>query len=500
MSEEVVFSKKVLEDKSQIELLDKEIDQSITYVESSGTSGIRGYGWYSEQDLEKMSNHLINKGVQLSENDTIMIRFPYTLSLPAHLIEASARKSKSIIVPVSSRTEMAPYFKLLSLMKELEVTVFAGNPREIEFLFEALSIQQLSPKEYLPKLRAFVTAGEVLSYNRKNYIELNWGVEVFNLYGATEVGNFGYTCKYGMMHIDEENFQIEKEQEGAFYSLSKGLNKNVYITNKSNCTSKIRNYEIEDIIEVLSEECSCGDSNTLIQARGRLGDVIKISEKEIDMYDIQEAIYALNEVPFFWEVHVKDEDVEIRMEYNIDKSINRSEVEQELKDKLELLSIKVLIFKEGELVNRGEIFKYPRSRKPIYIYNSREKKIQAEIELGKQELQNKNYKKAKLYFKNVIKEYDFSEAYIWLAAAIGLEADSKSLMEKITLYPSLKKYTELAIQRNPYDSFAHYLLGMLLYKTPEEIGGNRKKALNHFRMSKYLGYKEDISVYIEDLT
>ncbi|EOZ5825562.1 hypothetical protein ACQUI5_000930 [Enterococcus faecalis] len=172
MGEKVVFSKKVLGEMSQKQLLNRAIDQSVTYVESSGTSGIRGYGWYSDFELKEMSNHIINKGVQLSENDTIMIRFPYTLSLPAHLIEASAKKSKSIIIPVSSRTEMAPYFKLLSLMKELEVTVFAANPREIELLFEALSVQQLTPSEYLPNLRAFVTAGEVLSHKRKNYIEL----------------------------------------------------------------------------------------------------------------------------------------------------------------------------------------------------------------------------------------------------------------------------------------------------------------------------------------
>lgn len=500
MGKDVVFSKKVLEEKSQIEILDKENSQSITYVESSGTSGVRGYGWYGEQDLEKMSDHIINKGIQLSEIDTIMIRFPYTLSLPAHLIESSARKSKSIIIPVSSRTEMAPYFKLLNLMKELEVTVFAGNPREIEFLFEALSVQQLSPAEYLPKLRGFITAGEVLSHQRKKYIERNWGVEVFNLYGATEVGNFGYTCKNGMMHIDEDNFQVNKEQNDTFLPLSTGLNQKVYITNKSNCSSKIKNYEIEDIIEVLPEKCSCGDNNILIQARGRIGDLINLGEKRIDMYEVQEAIYSLTEVPFLWEVHVEDENIEIRMEYNIDKTIDVSEVELELKNRLGLPSINVRIFNEGEMVDRGEIFKYPRSRKPIYIYNSTDKKIGAEINQGKQELQNKNYIKAKSHFKNVIEEYDFSEAYIWLAATIGLEADSKSLMEKITLYPSLKKYTEIAVQKNPYDAFAHYLLGMLLYKTPEEIGGNRKRSLKHFRMSKYLGYEEDISVYLDDLT
>ncbi|MGH2205041.1 hypothetical protein ACQ10Q_14055, partial [Enterococcus faecalis] len=86
---------------------------------------------------------------------------------------------------------------------------------------------------------------------------------------------------------------------------------------------------------------------------------------------IQEAIYSLNDVPFFWEVHVENENVEIRMEYNIDKIINKSELERELKDKLELLSAKVHIFKEGELVDRGKIFKYPISRKPTYIYNTR---------------------------------------------------------------------------------------------------------------------------------
>lgn len=42
------------------------------------------------------------------------------------------------------------------------------------------------------------------------------------------------------------------------------------------------------------------------------------------------------------------------MEYNIDKIINKSELERELKDKLELLSAKVHIFKEGELVDRGK--------------------------------------------------------------------------------------------------------------------------------------------------
>ncbi|MGH2162298.1 hypothetical protein ACQ1Z8_18145, partial [Enterococcus faecalis] len=64
-----------------------------------------------------------------------------------------------------------------------------------------------------------------------------------------------------------------------------------------------------------------------------------------------------------------------------------------------------------------------------------------------QKLQNKNYHRAKLCFKDIIKEYEFSEAYTCLAATIGSEAESKSLMEKITLYPSLKKYTELAVKK-----------------------------------------------------
>lgn len=49
----------------------------------------------------------------------------------------------------------------------------------------------------------------------------------------------------------------------------------------------------------------------------------------------------------FWEVHVENENVEIRMEYNIDKIINKSELERELKDKLELLSAKVHILKKA---------------------------------------------------------------------------------------------------------------------------------------------------------
>lgn len=75
------------------------------------------------------------------------------------------------------------------------------------------------------------------------------------------------------------------------------------------------------------------------------------------------------------------------MEYNIDKIINKSELERELKDKLELLSAKVHIFKEGELVDRGKIFKYPISRKPTYIYNTREKRLNQNLNM-----ENKNFK------------------------------------------------------------------------------------------------------------
>ena len=117
------------------------------------------------------------------------------------------------------------------------------------------------------------------------------------------------------------------------------------------------------------------------------------------MYEVQEAIYSLNEVPFLWEVHVEDENIEIRMEYNLDKSIDRSEVELELKNRLGLSSISVLIFKEGELVDRGEIFKYPKSRKPIYIYNSAEKEYGRKLSTVNWNFKIKIIKRLKLILK-----------------------------------------------------------------------------------------------------
>ncbi|MGH2168367.1 hypothetical protein ACQ1Z1_15025, partial [Enterococcus faecalis] len=71
------------------------------------------------------------------------------------------------------------------------------------------------------------------------------------------------------------------------------------------------------------------------------------------------------------------------------------ELKREKKNKLILLFAKVHIFQEGEVVDRGKIFKYPISRKPMYIYNTREKKIKSKLEHVKPKLHNKKYQSAK---------------------------------------------------------------------------------------------------------
>jgi phenylacetate-CoA ligase len=114
------------------------------------------------------------------------VRFPYAISVPAHIVTQAARERGACVIPASSRTAISPYRRVIELLTKLDVTVLGCLPMEAIWLAEAARQMNRDPARDFPHLRAICTAGELLSDARRERIADLWNCRVYNLYGCTE--------------------------------------------------------------------------------------------------------------------------------------------------------------------------------------------------------------------------------------------------------------------------------------------------------------------------
>ena len=454
------ITKEVFSNKNPHDFKNQSSTGSTRYVESSGTSGQRSFSWYNEEDLNLISAHIVDRGVRLTSDDVVLIRFSYALGLAASMIDAACKSAGSTIIPASGRGESTPYFKVVDFLCELNVSVLACNPREAELLYEAFTIQGLIPAKDFPSLRAILVAGEVLSPARKKYLESAWGVSVFNIYGATELGNIAYTCEYGHLHFDETHYVAEfRGENGSFAPMPYNQAKAVYITTLSNQTAPHFRFETADVIKFLTDTCECGSEDKLMIGYGRQRDFCFVGGKEYSFYDIQEIIYSLSLIPFGWKLIIDDIPM-LQLEFNKRDHINSEKIKEEIYNlfSCDSMELDIAIFDEFGLFDRSDIFKYFVGKKPQYIFNQSKSSLEQFIEEGETLLNTKNFTDAKKVFEKVIK-------------------------------------------MNKYSPVGNYMMGVLLMKNSTDIGENKNKAYNHFMISKYLGYhSEELDLYINSLS
>jgi phenylacetate-CoA ligase len=336
------------------------------YHESSGTTGKISKNWFTRRDIVSGGEQIKNSGVKLNCEDLVLIRFPFALFLPAYLIQEASYQAGAGIVPVSSRNTVTPYRKVLEIMEELEVTIIAGIPREIELLAHCAKLLGNEVSEMYPKLRAIIVAGELLSKSRKNYLEKIWGVEIFNLYGSTETGNIATTCEHGTLHLDVENYLVEVFDENLMCKVETGQKGQAVITTLRNEAAPLLRYANEDIISIKPSGCKCGTMNPELIHYGRLSEELMVNGIKLTSYDIQESIYSLELVPVAWFVEVYSNKVEIKLEFYSNEQIDRDIIKNHFSDKLGI-NVCITILKKNDLLNRETLIEQNVSKKPRYI-------------------------------------------------------------------------------------------------------------------------------------
>ncbi|MCR2808003.1 phenylacetate--CoA ligase family protein [Paenibacillus soyae] len=340
--------------------------QVAQYFESTGTTGEPSASWFTAEDLTTGGRQLAACGVGLTEDDLVLIRFPYALALPAFLMQQAASQTGAGVVPASSRTVVSKYPRVLELLRRLQVSVMAGLPREMELLAETARLQELEPTRHFPALRAICVAGELLGASRKRHIEKLWGVPVFNMYGSTETANIATMCEYGSMHIVEEDFVVEVLQEDGGGPIAPGVRGFAAITTLSHQGSPLLRYFNGDVISVDPPGCSCGRETAKLTHYGRGKERIRLGEAVLDALDIQEAVYSLSPAPDAWRAIELENGLHFVLDSHLSAEWDEDDIRSVLSDALRV-PVSVEVVGDGFLLDRASLLDNTPSTKPVYI-------------------------------------------------------------------------------------------------------------------------------------
>lgn len=344
--------------------------QVTEYHESFGTTGEPISVWLTASDFAQWTEQIEQCAIDFRPSDTVLVRFPYAISDPAHIVQSAAKKRGACVVPVSSRTVVSPHTRVIKLLLKLKATVIGCLPLEAILLAETAKLMGYDPARDFPHLRGFCVAGEMLTDSRKKLIEKLWNTRVYNMYGTTENGNIAADCAEGRLHAAEDHFLLEVLDPVTYKPVSPGERGILTVTTLTLEACPLVRYVTGDIVSLLpAKSCTCGRNGRILQHLGRFDDRLKIDGEIIIPGDLHEAILQTpgDLISSLWMVGVTGYGLVVRVESehpDADVSI----AEAFLSDRLNV-SVKVDLVPVGGMFDRNKLLEVSPVIKPKYVAN-----------------------------------------------------------------------------------------------------------------------------------
>lgn len=127
-------------------------------------------------------------------------------------------------------------------------------------------------------LKALVSWGEVLDEPARRLLESSFGCEVFNSYGANEVGSLAWECKRKEgLHIGSDFVILEVMRDGE--PVNPHEPGEIVVTGLLNYAMPVIRYRLGDVGILDDERCSCGRGFPLLKSvEGRIVDCLSLPD------------------------------------------------------------------------------------------------------------------------------------------------------------------------------------------------------------------------------
>jgi phenylacetate-CoA ligase len=350
-------------------LLAAEPDELFQYHESYGTTGTPMSSWLIRQDFLGYATQINHTGADLRPGDRVLVRFPYAISVPAHIVTQAAHDRGACVIPVSSRTAISPYPRVIDLLRKLRATVMGCLPTEAVWLAETARRQGLDPARDFPHLRALLVAGELLSDARRARVADLWNARVFNLYGCTEAGNLAADCEAGRLHLSWDHFLLEVLDEQTWEPVPSGELGTAVVTTLTRQAMPLLRFVLGDHIRLRVEpHCPCGRAAPVLEHYGRDLNRFQFGGQWYYVRDLEDRLLTApaEALGNLWLLDVRPAEVCFRVEAERPDPALYRRLEGRVRDDLGLPLV-IDAVAPGSLLNRARLSKVEPVHKPRVV-------------------------------------------------------------------------------------------------------------------------------------
>lgn len=226
---------------------------------SSGTSGNKGVEIATRREENLLRTYILAKFPKPSGK--INMAFILRVSSPAFNIDRFGHRLTYI-------SQLNPMNVMRRKLEELQPNVVAAPPSMLKILAGERDRGRLAIH---PEM--LVSYAEVLSPDVKEYLIDSFNCPVYEIYKATEAG-IAMSCTHGSLHIAEDLVAVELFKRDGSPTPAGEPCHTMIVTNLVKRALPIIRYELNDVITIGEEPCTCGSSFRVIaNIQGRADDV-----------------------------------------------------------------------------------------------------------------------------------------------------------------------------------------------------------------------------------
>lgn len=207
----------------------------------------------------------------IGPNDIALNAFSYHLVAAGLTFHNGLRKVGATVVPSGTSSSQIQ----VQLIRDLKVTAYVGTPTFLMSIINQAKEMGYNFKKDFRVRKACFAAEPLLPALRQTF-EKEYGIDTYQMYGATEVGDVAYECssKSGW-HICEETI-VEIVDPATGQNAAPGELGEVVVTRLNDIFFLLR-FGTGDLSRIIPEKCACGrTSYRLAGIAGRVGDAVKV--------------------------------------------------------------------------------------------------------------------------------------------------------------------------------------------------------------------------------
>ena len=279
-------------------------DEEVVRIHSSsGTTGKPVIIPYTAKDVDDWATMFARcyETAGVTKKDRVHITPGYGLWTAGIGFQAGAEKLGALVIPMGpGNTD-----KQLQMMIDLESTVLTATSSYALLLAEEIDKRGLKDKIHLKK---GVFGSERWSEKKRKYIKEKLGIELYDIYGLTEIygPGIGISCDaQNGMHYWDDYVYIEIIDPKTGKTLPDGEEGEIVITTLVKEGAPLIRFRTHDISRIIPGECPCGRKHPRLDIiKGRSDDMFKVHGVNMFPSQVEELLALVDGVPSEYTINI----------------------------------------------------------------------------------------------------------------------------------------------------------------------------------------------------